>query len=188
MLKKLIAVGLAICAASSLAIANEAAVPAAVSEAYAPMAPVAPMVGKTWRGSWTDDSGKEIVDLSQAEFILGGRALQTTHRIEGGDYGGRTIFFYDEAAKKYVYHYFTTAGFHTMGEATIENGVMTTTEDVAGHATVAQVRGVMRFSGDEMKVDVVYVGKDGSETPAPTRTYRPLHGAVAAPLFPPTEQ
>ncbi len=50
------------------------------------------------------------------------------------------------------------------------------------------MRTKMNLPGEKMKVDVDYIGKDGSETPAATRTYRPLADASAAPLFPDTEQ
>ena len=87
--------------------------------AYAPMAPFAKLAGRSWRGEGTGPDGEPIVDIARYEMILGGRAFQSTHKLENADYGGRTIIFYDEGAKKYVFHYFTTAGFHTTGELTL---------------------------------------------------------------------
>jgi len=141
---------------------------------YAPMAVFAPFAGKTFRGEWTDDDGKHLVDIAKWELILNGRALQSTHRLEGMDYGGRTIFFYDEGAKKYVYHYFTTAGFHTTGTADFVDGGLVADEKVEGHETIGSVRSIVAFNEDALEVDVVYVGKDGSETPGGHRIYQEI--------------
>ena len=113
---------------------------ATVSAPYEPMAVFAPFSGKTFRGEWTDDNGATLVDTAKYELILNGRALQSTHRLQGKDYGGRTIFFYDEGAKKYVFHYFTTAGFHTTGTSDFVDGGLVTVENVEGHDTVGSVR------------------------------------------------
>ena len=148
---------------------------ATVSAPYEPMAVFAPFSGKAFRGEWTDESGEEFVDIATYEMILNGRALQSTHRLQGKDYGGRTIFFYDEGARKYVFHYFTTAGFHTAGDATFIDGGLVTDEKVEGHETIASVRSIVTFGADEIRIDVVYVGKDGSETPGGSRVYRPIN-------------
>ena len=146
--------------------------PSSVSSgAYAPMAAFAPFSGKTFRGEWTDDNGEHLVDIAKWELILNGRALQSTHRLQGKDYGGRTIFFYDEGAKNYVFHYFTTAGFHTTGTSDFVDGGLVTEEKVEGHDSVGSVRSTATFGEDAIEIDVVYVGKDGSETPGGHRVY-----------------
>jgi len=154
----------------------------ASAEPYAPMAPFAGLDGKAFRAEWSDDGKMKTADVATYELILGGRALQSTHRIEGSTYGGRTIFFYDEAARKYVFHYFTTGGFHTTGTAEFEDGVMTSEEKVEGHATIASVRSQAAFAPDKIRVEVIYVGKDGSQSPQPGRTYTPV--ANPGELFP----
>lgn len=156
----------------------------AAAAVYEPMKMFAPFAGKTLRGEWSDENGT-YVDIAKYRLILNGRALQSTHRIEGGDYGGRTIFFFDEGAKKYVYHYFTTAGFHTHGEADFVDGALVTEEKVEGHATIGSVKSRSVFGDGEIVIDVVYVGKDGTETPGGSRVYKPV--ADPGPLFPDTE-
>lgn len=151
-------------------IVNEASVVAD----YEPMAPFAPFSGKTFRGEWTTDDGEQLVDIAKWELILNGRALQSTHRLQGKDYGGRTIFFYDEGAKNYVFHYFTTAGFHTTGVSEFVDGGLVTEEKVEGATDVAYVRAKAIFGEDAMEIDVVYVGKDGSETPGGHRIYKEI--------------
>ena len=115
--------------------------------AYEPMQIFAPLLGKTLRGEGSGPDGDPVVDHMKWELILGGRAVQSTHRVEDTSYGGRTIFFFDESSKKYVYHYFTTAGFHTIGEVTpIANG-FTAIEKVIGHAQFDEVHAKMIFDG-----------------------------------------
>ena len=181
---KLIAAGAALMSALGTASAESPAAAPAESTVYEPMAVFAPFDGKAYRAEWTDENGT-FVDVATYDVILNGRALQSTHRLQGIDYGGRTIFFWDEAAKKYVYHYFTTGGFHTHGSADIADGVMVTEEKVEGHASIASVKSNSSFRPEEIAVDVVYVGKDGKETPAPRRVYRPI--ADPGRLFPDTE-
>ncbi|MEQ1929933.1 MAG: hypothetical protein ABL957_05290 [Parvularculaceae bacterium] len=159
-----------LCAAAAVLMFVTSAV---AGEPYAPMAPFAGLDGKAFRAEWSDEPGKKTVDVSTYELILGGRALQSTHRIEGSAYGGRTIIFYDEGAKRYVYHYFTTGGFHTAGMADMEDGVFTSVEAVNGHPAIAEVRAKSTFRPNEMRVEVVYVGKDGVQTPQPARMYSP---------------
>jgi hypothetical protein len=158
----------------TFAVATASLVAAALAAGpYAPMAPFAPLDGKAFRSEWNDEAGKPVVDVATYELILGGKALQSTHKITGSPYGGRTIIFYDEGAKRYVYHYFTTGGFHTAGMADMKDGVFVSTETVNGHATVKEVRARSTFRPDELRVEVVYVGKDGAETPQPARIYKP---------------
>lgn len=177
----------AACSKGGEASAGAAAAPAveAADQPYAPMAVFAPFSGKAFRGEWTDENGAKIVDIASYELILGGRALQSTHRLEGGDYGGRTIFFYDEGAKTYVFHYFTTAGFHTSGAAQMVDGGLVTEEKVEGHDTIASVRSTVTFGADAIEIDAVYISKDGTETPGGHRVYREI--ANPGRLFPDTQ-
>lgn len=158
---------------------------ASTADPYAPMAAFAPFAGKSFRGEWVDETGEKFVDISKWEFILNGRALQSTHRLEGSDYGGRAIFFYDEGAKQHVFHYFTTGGFHTTGVSTLVDGGFVSEEKVEGHDAVGAVRSKVTFGEDEVLIDVVYVGKDGSESSGGSRVYRRI--ADPGRLFPDTE-
>ena len=143
---------------------------------YEPMAPFAALAGRAWRGEGTGPDGKPIVDFAYYEMILGGRAFQSTHKIENANYGGRTIFFFDEGAKKYIYHYFTTAGFHTIGEITPTETGFTAIEEVVGHAEFSEVRSEMIIdrdaSGAIMRVESSHVRKDGAVSAGDSITYR----------------
>jgi len=143
---------------------------------YEPMAVFAKFAGKTMRGEWIGDDGNKVVDISTSKMILGGKAYQGTHKIEGSTYGGRTIIFYDEGAKEYIFHYFTTAGFHTIGKLEVNDEGYTGTETINGHPTIAEVSSTLKFDGDRQHVLVKYKNHDGEWSDAPPRVYEPYNG------------
>ncbi len=116
---------------------------AMAEDADNPLAIFEGLIG-TWAGPGTnpDDPGGDIMRF---EWILGGRAVQHTHTLENGTYGGRTIYFWDRTANDgaggIIYHYFTTAGFHTQGTAAWEDGKFSAHEFVEGNENVREVRG-----------------------------------------------
>lgn len=179
-MKNLLVAALALTVAPAAA---ESSRPAA--SAYAPMTYFAQLDGKTYRAEWKDAKGT-YTDVTRYDLILGGRALQSTHRIKENGYGGRTIFFWDEGAKKYVYHYFTNAGFHTSGRFDMKDGAIETVEDVAGHPTIARVKSRSRFAPDRIEINATYIGKDGEETATAPRIYTPVADPGA--LFPDSPQ
>lgn len=121
---------------------------AAQATPYAPMQVFEPLAGRTFTGEGTAPDGSAVADVAQWEFIIGGRAIQSTHSVNDGAYGGRTIIFYDEAAETYVFHYFTTAGFHTEGTLEPVEGGFGFVETVSGHPTITEVRGELRFTAN----------------------------------------
>ena len=140
--------------------------------AYEPMTVFAELAGKVWRGEGKGPNSKPIIDIAVYEMILGGRAFQSTHKLEGGTYGGRTIFFYDEGNKEYIFHYFTTAGFHTTGTmAPIEDG-FTVIEKVNGHDEIAQVQSDMMVVDGVLQVLTSHVTHDGNSSAGDTLAYR----------------
>ena len=144
-MKILLAAIAAVLVIGGAAAAETPAVKASGPGAYPQMQVFAPLDGRAFRAEWKDDKGT-YVDIATYDLILNGRALQSTHRLEGLDYGGRTIFFWDEGAGKYVFHYFTTGGFHTLGAADIVDGKMTTESVVmrASSGTVRWIKGEHR--------------------------------------------
>ncbi len=101
------------------------------------LAPLAPLVGKTWRGELSPPgAAKPVVDVSRFELALGGRAVRSLHSINDGEYGGETLFAWDGEKKAIVYTYFTTGGFYTTGtvQPTTEAGVLQFHEFVKGTA------------------------------------------------------
>ena len=87
------------------------------------LAPLAPLVGKTWRGEMSPPGAeKPVVDVSRFEVALNGRAIRSLHSINDGVYGGETLFARDDEKKAIVYTYFTTGGFYTVGTVTPAEG------------------------------------------------------------------
>lgn len=139
--------------------------------AYAPMAVFAELAGRSWRGEGTGPNGQPIVDIARYELILGGRALQSTHRLEGETYGGRTIYFYDEAADAYIFHYFTTAGFHTVGAIEPTQSGFKSVETIEGLPEIAEVHAQISIDGDRMRVESFHLNHEGDRSTGDTIVY-----------------
>ena len=147
----------------------------------APMAIFDGLSGRAFRGEGTGPDGQPIVDITRFDFILGGKALQSTHKLEGAAYGGRTIFFYDEGAKEYVFHYFTTAGFHSIGTVTPSMNGFTAIEAVRGLPHVTEVRSSWVIDGDQITVTTVHIDEKGDPSPGDAIVYKAI--ADPGPLF-----
>lgn len=161
-------------ASASATVAGANAETRTASPAYAPMQIFAPLDGKVLRGEGAGPDGAPVVDFVRWDFILGGRAFQSTHKIEGHSYGGRTIYFYDEGAKKYIFHYFTTAGFHSTGEIMPADNGFIAVEKVIGQPQFAEVRSTFMVDGDVIRVTSVNVGKDGKASDENSFEYREI--------------
>jgi len=114
------------------------------------LAPFDALMG-TWEGVTTDPEGTGG-DVMRFEWILGGAAVQHTHALSDGSYGGRTIYFFDpslnEGSGNIIYHYFATAGFHTQGTAWWEGETLHANEAVVGHPTITEVDAIITFNED----------------------------------------
>lgn len=97
------------------------------------LAPLQPLVGRTWRGELSaSGAAKPVVDVHRFELALNGRAVRSVHSVNDGEYGGETLFVWDDEKKSVVYTYFTTAGFYTTGTMQPEAGVLQFHELVRG--------------------------------------------------------
>ncbi len=148
---------------------------------YQPMAVFEGLDGKTFRGEGAGPDGAPIIDIAKWQTILGGRAFQSTHRLEDGSYGGRTIFFYDEDAKEYIFHYFTTAGFHTTGTATPTRDGFMVIEQVRGHPKYVEVRSEIAIGEGSMRVASRHKDKNGVFTDGEVMIYHEIEDP--GPLF-----
>ncbi len=156
---------------------------AAAPVLYEPMAPFAKLAGRAWRGEGTGPNGKPIVDIAKYEMILGGRAFQSTHKLENASYGGRTIIFFDEGAKKYIFHYFTTAGFHTTGEIAPSETGFTAVEQVQNHPEFAEVRSEAFYGDNSIRIVSSHVTHDGTVSEGDTLEYEEIANAENVLLF-----
>jgi hypothetical protein len=135
--------------------------------------PLRPLLGRTWRGVFEGSPpDKPVVDVMRWERALNGKAVRVLHSINAGEYGGETLFRWDEQAQAVRYHYFTTAGFMTAGVVTFEGGKLVTHEVVSGSAGEAtEVRGTSEIlPGDEFRVQTEYL-VDGEWQPGRVTTY-----------------
>ena len=105
------------------------------------LAPLLPLVGKTWRGALSPaGAAKPVVDVQRFDLALGGRAVHSSHSINDGEYGGETLFTWDDEKKAIVYTYVTTGGFYTTGLLEPEAGGFKSHETV--HGTAGGIREV----------------------------------------------
>ena len=92
--------------------------------------------------------------------------------LNDGAYGGRTIVFYDEGAQAYVFHYFTTAGFHSTGTFELRDDGFDSIEHVAGHESVAEIRGRVTIGDGVFTAKNVTINKDGTTQESEPAIYR----------------
>ncbi|MBL9128467.1 MAG: hypothetical protein JNL97_12510 [Verrucomicrobiales bacterium] len=136
--------------------------------------PLRAYLGKTWRGELANSTPqKPVVDVARWERALNGQAVRILHSINRGEYGGESIVTWDAAKKSLVYHYFTTAGFMTVGTMTVSQGKLVSHEKVTGEAGgVSEVRSTNELLPDgTMKTTSEYL-KNGTWEPGHSATYR----------------
>ncbi len=76
-------------------------------------APFEHLIGRSWRGVGTAQAGVE--DVQRWDWAVGGHAVRVVHSVNAGAYAGETLIFRDRDSGAYVFHYFTSGGFHTTG-------------------------------------------------------------------------
>jgi hypothetical protein len=106
-------------AVALLAVAPMVPAAAQVAELPAPgvgraaYAPFEHLIGRSWRGTGTGPEAVE--DIQRWDWAVGGHAVRVVHSVGGGAYAGETLIFRDRDSGAYIYHYFTSGGFHTTG-------------------------------------------------------------------------
>jgi len=127
-----------------------AAAGAAAADMNPRLAPLAPLLGKTWRGAVSPPgAARPAVDVSRFELALNGQAVRNRHSIDDGAYGGETFIVWEEEKQSLVYYYFTTAGFYTTGTLRAEGGAIVSHEIVKGAAGgITEVKATSRLLPD----------------------------------------
>jgi hypothetical protein len=144
------------------------------------LAPLQPLVGKTWRGVFPESKpDKPVVDVSRFEAALNGQAVRNLHSINDGEYGGETLIVWDQEKKSLVFYYFTTTGFYTTGTMRAEDGGMVSHEVVKGNADgVTEVKATFRTLPDgRLHVKTLYL-KQGKWVDGRDMHYTEAPGAV----------
>jgi len=131
------------------------AVPAASQVAPMPEAATGPaayapferMIGRSWRGTGT--GGRQVEDIQRWDWAIGGHAVRVVHSVNGGAYAGETLIFRDRDSGDYIFHYFTTGGFHTTGVMTPTGpGAFAIDERVHGAAGIERLRSTAALGAD----------------------------------------
>jgi hypothetical protein len=123
------------------------------------LAPLAPFVGKTWRGEFKNSTKeKPMFDVSRWDVALQGKAVRTRHSVNDGVYGGETLIMWDPAKKSLVAFYFTTAGFFTESTFEFKEGKLYTREKVRGQQPgVTEVEAVTQLTDGKLHVKSRYL-------------------------------
>ena len=135
--------------------------------------PLRPLLEKTWKAPLKNSTPeKPMVDVMRWERALNGKAVRVQHSVNDGIYGGETIFMWDEKKQVVTYHYFTTAGFMTVGTVSFKDGKLITHEVISGNAGgVTEVRGTSELlSSGAFRVTTEHL-KDGQWQPGREATY-----------------
>lgn len=110
-------------------------------------APFAHLIGRTWRGTGT--GAEAVEDIQRWDWAVGGHAVRVVHSVAGGAYAGETLIFRDRDSGAYVFHYFTSGGFHTSGiMRPVGPGEFAVEETVHGLDGFTTLRSTMTLGSD----------------------------------------
>lgn len=166
------------------AVAQVAPLPEAQSGPAA-YAPFEAMIGKSWRGVGTGGAGVE--DIQRWDWALGGHAVRVVHSVNGGAYAGETLIFRDKDSGDYIFHYFTTGGFHTTGTIRpTEPGAFAINETVHGADGIERLRSTTALGADGVYRVRSSTERDGQWVEAGGFDYR--EDPTATPVMPPAPQ
>lgn len=108
--------------------------------------PLRKMLG-TWRGQL--NAKADATDVITWERALNGQAIRILHSVNDGAYGGEVLVTWDAEKKAVTYHYFTTAGFRTVGTMKFEDNKIKAHETVTGSSGgITEVRSVGELKPD----------------------------------------
>lgn len=104
--------------------------------------PLRPFLDKTWKGVFKNSKpDRPIADVMRWERALNGKGVRILHSVNDGAYGGESIIMWDQQKQQVAFHYFTTAGFRTVGTMKFKDGKVLTHEVVSGSSnTVSEIR------------------------------------------------
>jgi hypothetical protein len=135
--------------------------------------PLRLLLDKTWKGEFKASTpDKPIIDVARWERALNGQAVRVVHSINDGIYGGEVIMVWDKDKQQVGYHYFTTAGFTSVGTVRVEGTKVITHEVITGSAEgITEVRAVSEIHPDGTFTVKSEHLKDGKWVPGHEATY-----------------
>lgn len=132
----------------------------------------------SWRGEFKNSTPeKPIIDTQFWERALNGKAIRVQHSINDGAYGGETFVTWDAEKKSVIYHYFSTAGFMTVGTMKIDGNKVISRESVKGAAGgTTEVESTFKLVDEKtLRTKATYL-KDGKEEGGREVTYKRTEG------------
>lgn len=73
-----------------------------------PLSPLDVLAGSCWDGSFVVGPGKK--DVHCFTRMYGGKYLRDVHQVDGGPYGGESIYAWDPVAKRIAFTYYDAGG------------------------------------------------------------------------------
>jgi len=138
-----------------------------------PLEPLAPLLGKTRKGTFAESTPeKPVLDIARWERALNGQAVRVLHSVNDGAYGGESLIIWDPTRSSLIYYYFTTAGFYTTGTMKVEGRRFVSRETVTGNAQgITEVESVTELLPDgRMRTSARYL-KNGQWVGGREATY-----------------
>jgi len=129
--------------------------------AESPLAPLARLEGHCWQGEFAEGGSW---DKHCFAWAYEGQVLRDTHVVTGkrGPYGGETLYRFDAATKRIVYHYFDATGGYSEGAVIpAESELGFPEERYQEGAQVRVLRTTWRFDGDDRYSAVTEEQRDG---------------------------
>ncbi|HIG75763.1 MAG TPA: hypothetical protein EYQ24_14640 [Bacteroidetes bacterium] len=166
-----------------LALAILVSAPTSAQEPNPALAPLAPLVGETWQGTFEAD-GQTVTDVSRWEWAMNRQALRNIHTLNGGAYGGETLIW--AAGDSLQFLYVTSAGFTTSGTGHVtEDGALVVEEIVEGHPEIDRVRSTSRLTAEGTLATSTEMRRGGVWEPSRSAVYVRTPEARLAPGFAP---
>ncbi len=131
----------------------------------------------TWQATMSMGKDKPpVLDVSNWQVALNGKALKIVHSINDGDYGGESFIFWDKKSSSYKSFYFTTADFYTEATITLEgDNKFSVIEQVASSGEglssgITEVKSTSEIKDGKIMVSTSYL-KKGKWTKPESRVY-----------------
>lgn len=131
----------------------------------------------TWQATMSMGKDKPpVLDVSNWQVALNGKALKIVHSINDGDYGGESFIFWDKKSSSYKSFYFTTADFYTEATITLEgDNKFSVIEQVASSGEglssgITEVKSTSEIKDGKILVSTSYL-KKGKWTKPESRVY-----------------
>ena len=129
--------------------------------ADAPLAPLARLEGHCWKGEFAEGGSW---DEHCFAWAYDGQFLRDTHVVTGkrGPYGGETLYRFDGAKQRILYHYFDATGGYSEGSVEPADGELKfPNERYQDGNQVRVLRTTWRFDGDDRYAAVTEEQRDG---------------------------